>query len=442
MNIISTKKILILLIVVISIMILGKVNQSFATVTITSEDITITSEDIICTEKDILLYNLSNNATFEVVTKIPEGSNIVIRSKHGDGIEERTYFIWVISIINDDQFKIDYTGYIFQKDIDGEYIIESKTLSFDTRGGTEVSNIKFKYGDTITLPTTTKEGYNFLGWATTEEAEEKEYDPGQAVCIYASWDITYYAIWDEKEIVIEEEPEVILEPIITTVKETINKKGNIEKNIELKNANGEVIATIYKNQEVTVIEETQDGHYKIKWEKTGVYAHKSYLNNNKTKGIGPNIRTAPNGNGEKIGDIKAGQTITRGGQTGDYIKINFEITGYVNKEDVTVKETSATTLFSNGGLFQNLFNGGIMQVFSKLISGEGTGGLLGTLSGIIREKTESNSIITNGLKFLGKGMDFIGNKIFGENNQRGSITQNLGTGVILLYTLPKVFSSL
>ena len=37
------------------------------------------------------------------------------------------------------------------------------TITFDPNGGTKVNSIVFKKGETVELPTTTREGYDFVG---------------------------------------------------------------------------------------------------------------------------------------------------------------------------------------------------------------------------------------------------------------------------------------
>ena len=42
------------------------------------------------------------------------------------------------------------------------------TVSFDTDGGKEVSTVKVTKGNTVDLPVTEKEGYEFIGWYTND----------------------------------------------------------------------------------------------------------------------------------------------------------------------------------------------------------------------------------------------------------------------------------
>ncbi len=64
------------------------------------------------------------------------------------------------------------------------------TVSFDSKGGEEVEKVKVKKDDDLILPTTTKEGYNFLGWYNEkdEKAESK---------VKVTKDMSFYAKWEE-----------------------------------------------------------------------------------------------------------------------------------------------------------------------------------------------------------------------------------------------------
>lgn len=64
------------------------------------------------------------------------------------------------------------------------------TVTFDTRGGETIANIWVKKGTEITLPTTNREGYNFLGWYddSNKRVESK-------VTIRKS--TTFHAQWEE-----------------------------------------------------------------------------------------------------------------------------------------------------------------------------------------------------------------------------------------------------
>lgn len=65
------------------------------------------------------------------------------------------------------------------------------TVTYDANGrGTAPAADNVVDGDSITLPTITDKGYNFLGWATSPDAKEGingEYAPTASVTLYAVW---------------------------------------------------------------------------------------------------------------------------------------------------------------------------------------------------------------------------------------------------------------
>lgn len=66
------------------------------------------------------------------------------------------------------------------------------TAAFNSQGGTSVSNISFTAGDSVTLPSTTRTGYTFLGWYTASSGGTRI---GGAGSSYAVTSTTYYAQW-------------------------------------------------------------------------------------------------------------------------------------------------------------------------------------------------------------------------------------------------------
>ena len=68
-------------------------------------------------------------------------------------------------------------------------------VSFDTDGGSDVTNLTdVKYNTTITLPTTTKEGYTFAGWF---DQDNTKYEAGQTLVITRKTDLK--AKWTPNE---------------------------------------------------------------------------------------------------------------------------------------------------------------------------------------------------------------------------------------------------
>lgn len=72
------------------------------------------------------------------------------------------------------------------------------TITFDTDGGKEAKPIKAAKGDTIRLPKTEKDGYNFLGWYTEKDGGILLGIPGSEM--KAVKDMTAYALWEKEAV--------------------------------------------------------------------------------------------------------------------------------------------------------------------------------------------------------------------------------------------------
>lgn len=66
------------------------------------------------------------------------------------------------------------------------------TITFDVDGGSKVENIVAEAGDPIVLPTTEKEGYNFLGWYLNDVKYEATVMPKENVDLVAKWEEIVY----------------------------------------------------------------------------------------------------------------------------------------------------------------------------------------------------------------------------------------------------------
>ena len=64
----------------------------------------------------------------------------------------------------------------------------SVKVTFKTDGGTEVKEQIVKKGSTITLPTTTKEGYNFKGWYIGSEKQKSSIKVEKNTTVTAKWE--------------------------------------------------------------------------------------------------------------------------------------------------------------------------------------------------------------------------------------------------------------
>ncbi len=62
------------------------------------------------------------------------------------------------------------------------------TVTFDVNGGTPVSSLKVEKGSTITIPSTTKKGYNFLGWYIGDKKVDTNIKVDKNVKVKAKWE--------------------------------------------------------------------------------------------------------------------------------------------------------------------------------------------------------------------------------------------------------------
>ena len=72
------------------------------------------------------------------------------------------------------------------------------TITFDTDGGKEAKPIRAAKGDTIRLPKTEKDGYNFLGWYTEKDGGILLGIPSSEM--KAVKDMTAYALWEKEAV--------------------------------------------------------------------------------------------------------------------------------------------------------------------------------------------------------------------------------------------------
>ena len=73
------------------------------------------------------------------------------------------------------------------------------TISFDSKGGSNVNPITGNFGDEITAPNApTKEGHTFAGWYENENYEGEKFEfntmPSKNITLYAKWTVEQYTI--------------------------------------------------------------------------------------------------------------------------------------------------------------------------------------------------------------------------------------------------------
>lgn len=98
-----------------------------------------------------------------------------------------SYSLYVVAWINDDKYTITASLTVSQP--------TSYTATFITNGGTACSPITVAANASGTLPTTTREGYNFLGWYLSADSTNKFGDAGDSFTLNIN--TKYYAHWEE-----------------------------------------------------------------------------------------------------------------------------------------------------------------------------------------------------------------------------------------------------
>jgi uncharacterized repeat protein (TIGR02543 family) len=81
------------------------------------------------------------------------------------------------------------------------------TLTFDSRGGTNVNSITRTSGTSVILPSTSRGGYTFNGWYSSSSGGSRYGGSGSSYTI--TGDVTMYAQWTEGNVVVGGETQTI-----------------------------------------------------------------------------------------------------------------------------------------------------------------------------------------------------------------------------------------
>ena len=142
------------------------------------------------TENENIIYYVTNGGELDKSspTTFTTGRKTELKAPQKDGYEFEGWYtseqynekVTSINTNNDEDIVL------YAKWADNEY-----TITFNTNGGSTISQIKGNYGDEIEQPINpTKKGYNFIGWYTDPElTEEYEFDtiPSENITLYAGW---------------------------------------------------------------------------------------------------------------------------------------------------------------------------------------------------------------------------------------------------------------
>ena len=96
------------------------------------------------------------------------------------------------------------------------------TVTYDANGGSGAPAAQTKTeGEALKLSTTkpVREGYEFLGWATSKSATTAQYQPGGSYTKDES--VTLYAVWKQKEVIPEDAPTIVIGEVSGKPGETV-----------------------------------------------------------------------------------------------------------------------------------------------------------------------------------------------------------------------------
>lgn len=159
-----------------------------------------------------ITYNSETGMTVEV-SGYGEGTNVIIEYQSGDQVVLRgTVGSDGIAICTDSEGRILPTGTIrvdvtlFESMENYETVTTSLTIyqiEFDMNGGsgTEIAPVNVSSGGEHILPDAnwTKDGQDFVGWATSADASVPEYSAGDSLTV--TGDTVLYAVYGESQVV-------------------------------------------------------------------------------------------------------------------------------------------------------------------------------------------------------------------------------------------------
>ncbi len=96
------------------------------------------------------------------------------------------------------------------------------TVTYDANGGSGAPEAQTKTeGEALKLSTKkpVREGYEFLGWATSKSATAAQYQPGDSYTKDAN--VTLYAVWKQKEVIPEDAPTIVIGEVSGKPGETV-----------------------------------------------------------------------------------------------------------------------------------------------------------------------------------------------------------------------------
>ncbi len=136
-------------------------------------------------------FNSKGGSTVNAITNVKKGSTIALPPN-----PTKADFIFGGWFTDDDTFKNQFdatTPITANLTLYAKWDLPDYTVTFDSKGGSEVKAVKVKKGGTITLPANpAKAGFTFDGWYTDDNTFKNQFDAKTPVTA----DITLYAKWN------------------------------------------------------------------------------------------------------------------------------------------------------------------------------------------------------------------------------------------------------
>ena len=267
----------------------------------------------------------------------------VVDVKDNEDVLAEESFDFKTKIKKDTKLKAVYEG-----------VVETITITFDSRGGSKVDSITINKGTELNLPSNpTYKGYKFITWET--ENGTPIYDKA-----LLSESITLYAVWDNKE------------PQNSTQNQQNNSPTNNNKPIEVTkvqlNATSKAMIVNTKDKLVATVTPDNASNKTVSWSSNNPSVITVDQNGNlKAVGLGEATITVKTANGKvataKVtSDVKsitlnvANNTISKYGTINSTtINVNIDANGYNVPNDLIVWQapdtsgyTSAAGMSSNG----------------------------------------------------------------------------------------------
>ena len=229
----------------------------------------------------------------------------------------------------------------------------SYTLTFETNGGTPIQAIQFKKGNSVTVPTTTKEYFTFSGWYADETLttpfEQFNKMPDEDVTVYAKW-----TAGESGKIVFEANGGIL------SVKELTGVVGQSVSEPEAPTKEGYVFAGWYRDAELTnlyVFGTFQSGTTTLyaKWSKNANFNYITYVLN----GVATEV---PVQSGTKATESHKGDDVVCTWYTDEQFTTEYNFNATVTKDITLYGLMYSKGLTFNGGTVTG-YSGNSKQIF-------------------------------------------------------------------------------